>query len=168
MVQKTLRKIVLFLLAIGICLCAAYVASSYMTPAIPAWYDHLQKPDFSPPSWIFGPVWTVLYVIMGLSLYMILQAGTRKKEAFLGLVFFVAQLAFSIAWAYLFYGLHSTFFGLMTLIALWFLILCTVIQVMRFSVPAAAILIPYFLWVTFLVILSYFVLSMNPISYVLF
>lgn len=168
MVKKTLGKIILFLLAMGICLSAAYIGSLYSTPAIPAWYDHLQKPDFTPPSWVFGPVWLVLYCLMGLSLYMIFQAGIKKKEVFLGLTFFIAQLVFNIAWSYVFFGLHSTFFGLMTIIGLWFLILCTIVQVSRFSVAAGAVLIPYFLWVSFATILNYFIMSMNEMNYVLF
>ena len=163
--RNTLRSIILFLLAIGICLGIAYVGSLYMTPAIPAWFDILQKPDFTPPSWIFGPVWTVLYVLMGFSLYMIFQTGIKKKDVSLGLILFVAQLVFSFAWVYLFFGLHSTFYGLITCIALWFLVLCTVVQVSRFSVPGAAILIPYFLWVTVTLVLNFLILTMNPISY---
>ena len=168
MVKKILGNIILFLLAIGICLGVAYAGSLYSTPAIPSWYDQLQKPDLTPPAWVFGPVWTILYCLMGLSLYLILQAGIRKKEVYFGLIFFIAQLVCNFTWTYLFFGLHSTFFGLIACIALWFLILLTIAQVSRFSIPAAAIQIPYFLWVTFAVLLSYLTMTMNPLSFALF
>ncbi|NMB77808.1 MAG: tryptophan-rich sensory protein, partial [Methanomicrobiales archaeon] len=83
-------------------------------------------------------------------------------------IFFVAQLGFNVAWSYLFFGLHSTFFGLMCIIALWCLILCTMVQTFRFSVAGGALMIPYFLWVSFATILTYTVMTMNPVSYILF
>ena len=165
MMKSTLRSIVLFLLAVGICMSVSYVGSLYMIPSIPVWYNNLQLPDPTLPSWLFGPVWTVLYVIMGFSLYMIFQAGIKKKEAYLGLIFFITQLVFSFAWVYIFFGLHSIIFGLITAIALWLLLLLTMVQLFRFTVPGGAILIPYFLWVTLIVLLNFFLTTLNPISY---
>jgi translocator protein len=168
MVKETLKKIVLLLLALGLCLGTGYVGSLYTTPAIPAWFDHLEKPDFSPPSWVFAPVWTFLYILMGVSLFLLIQEGIRNKEVFFALIFFAAQLAFNFGWTYAFFGLHSTFFGLMCIIALWFLILCTMVQTFRVSVAGGALLIPYFLWVTFATFLNYSIMTMNPVNYVLF
>ena len=106
--------------------------------------------------------------MMGLSLYLILQHGIKDKEALFALIFFISQLVFNVAWSFFFFGLQSTFFGLMCIVALWCLLLCTLIQTFRVSVAGGALLIPYLLWVTFAVILNYFIMTMNPVNYVLF
>lgn len=168
MVKKILTKIVLFVFALGICLLAGYAGSQYTAPSIPTWYESLNKPDFTPPSWLFAPVWTALFVMMGFSFYLLLQNGIANKEVLFGLVFFIAQLAFNVGWSYVFFGLHSTFFGLMCIIALWCLILCTMIQTFRVTVIGGALLIPYLVWVSYAAVLNYFIMTMNPVSYVLF
>lgn len=168
MVKNILGKIILLALAVGLCLGAGYIGSMYTTPSIPTWYAGLQKPDFTPPSWVFAPVWTALYILMGISLYLIIQHGLKDSEALYALIFFAAQLAFNVAWSYVFFGLHSTFFGLMCIIALWCLILCTMVQAFRVSAASGALLIPYFLWVTFATILNYTIMTMNPVNYVIF
>ena len=78
-------------MAVGICLFAGYLGSLYTTPSIPTWYAGLHKPELNPPSWIFEPVWTALYILMGISLYLIWQSGIAKKEVFLGFILFAIQ-----------------------------------------------------------------------------
>lgn len=168
MVKKTLGKIILLLLAIGICLLAGSIGSVFTTPAIPTWYAGLAKPDFTPPSWIFAPVWTALYLLMGVSLYLLLSEGIRNKEVLVAVVLFLLQLVLNTGWSFLFFGLHSTFFGFIGIIALWVLILCTMIQEFRVTVVGGALLIPYFLWVSFAAVLCYTIMAMNPVSYGLF
>jgi tryptophan-rich sensory protein len=168
MVKKLLKKIVLLVFALGICLLAGYAGSLYTAPSIPTWYESLNKPDFQPPSWLFAPVWTALYILMGLSLYLLLQNGIPNKEVLFGLIFFISQLAFNVGWSYVFFGLHSSLFGLMCILALWCLILCTMIQTFRVTVVGGALLIPYLVWVTYATILNYYIMVMNPVSYILF
>lgn len=156
------KKILLFVIAIGICLLAMFIGSYYTTPEVTTWYATLEKPDVTPPSWVFAPVWTVLYLFMGLSLYWILQSGLKSQEAKLGLILFIFQLVLNVAWSFLFFGLHSTFFGFLVIVMLWAVLLCTIIQVFRFSIPAAIILIPYICWVSFAAYLNYAILILNP------
>jgi translocator protein len=158
------KKILILILSLGICLLASYIAALYTTPSLP-WYTGLIKPDLTPPVWIFAPVWSVLYIMMGLSLYTIIRAGIHRKDVMLGLVLFALQLLLNVAWSYVFFGLHSTFFGFIALVALWAILLCTVIQLLRFSVGAAALLLPYLFWVTFAAFLNYLIMTLNPISY---
>ncbi|MCK9581035.1 MAG: tryptophan-rich sensory protein [Methanoregula sp.] len=165
MVKKTLGKIILLLLAIGICLLAGYIGSIFTIPAIPTWYAGLAKPDFSPPAWVFAPVWTVLYILMGISLFLLLRQGIKNKKVLFALVLFILQLILNTGWSYLFFGLQSTFLGFMGIIALWLVLLCTMIQEFRVTVAGGALLIPYFLWVTFATYLCYTVMMMNPVSY---
>ena len=86
------KKIIYLVIAVGICLLAGYIGSYYTTPEIPTWYDGLQKPDLTPPSWVFGPVWTLLYIFMGLSLYLIIQSGLKNPEVKIALALFIFQL----------------------------------------------------------------------------
>ena len=156
------KKILTLIIAIGICLLAGYIGSYYTTPEIPTWYAGLQKPDINPPSWVFAPVWTVLYIMMGFSLYLILLSDLKKQEVQFGLILFIFQLMVNIGWSFFFFGLHSTFFGFLAIVLLWAVLLCTIIQVWRFSIPAAVLLMPYFVWVSFAGYLNYEILILNP------
>ena len=158
------RRIIVFILSLGICLLACYIAAYYTTPSLP-WYTGLIKPDLTPPAWIFAPVWTVLYILMGFSLYRVVRSGLKNKDVTLGLAFFMLQLLLNVGWSYVFFGLHSTFFGFIGLVALWAILLCTIIQLLRFSVGAAVLLLPYLFWVTFAAFLNYLIMTLNPISY---
>lgn len=160
-VIKTIKKIICLVLAIGICLLAGYVGSMYTTPSIPTWYAGLQKPELTPPSWVFAPVWTALYILMGFSLYLIWQSGITKKEVQLGLVLFVLQLVLNIGWSYLFFGWHEIIIAFMCLLSLWAILLCTITQVSRFSLIGAALLIPYLLWTSFAAYLNYAIMVLN-------
>jgi tryptophan-rich sensory protein len=161
-VIKTIKTVICLVLAIGICLLAGYVGSMYSTPSLPTWYAGLQKPDLNPPSWVFAPVWTALYILMGISLCLILQSGITRGEVLAGLVLFVLQLGLNIGWSYLFFGWHAIFFALMCIIALWSVLLCTIIHVSRFSIIGAALLIPYLIWTSFAAYLNYAIMVLNP------
>ena len=156
------KKILTLIIAVGICLLAGYIGSYYTTPEIPTWYAGLQKPDINPPSWVFAPVWTVLYIMMGFSLYLILLSDLKKQEVQFGLILFIFQLMVNIGWSFFFFGLHSTFYGFLAIVLLWAVLLCTIIQVWRFSIPAAVLLMPYFVWVSFAGYLNYEILILNP------
>ena len=159
------NKILVFVIALGICLLTGYIGSYYTTPEIPTWYASLQKPDLTPPSWVFGPVWTVLYIFMGLSLYWIFQSGLTNQETKLGMILFIFQLVLNVGWSFFFFALHSTFFSFLVIVMLWAVLLCTIVQVFRFSIPAAALLLPYIGWVTFAAYLNYAILILNPASF---
>lgn len=159
------KKILLFVVALGICLLAGYIGSYYSTPEIPTWYESLQKPDITPPSWVFAPVWTILYFFMGLSLYWILETGVRNQDAKLGLILFIFQLVLNVAWSFIFFSLHTTFFSFLIIVMLCAVLICTIVQLFRFSIPAAAILIPYVLWVSFAAYLNYAILILNPLYF---
>ncbi len=161
-VVKTIKKVICLVLAIGICLLAGYAGSLYTSPSIPTWYAGLQKPDLTPPSWVFAPVWTALYVLMGISLCLILQSGINKGEVLIGLVLFLIQLGLNVGWSYTFFGWHSIFFAFLCILALWTFLLCTIIQVSRFSVIGAALLIPSLLWISFAAYLNYAIMVLNP------
>ncbi|MEI7856230.1 MAG: TspO/MBR family protein [Methanomicrobiales archaeon] len=161
-VRNLIKKVLYFVLAIGICLLAGYVGSAYSTPSIPTWYAGLQKSELTPPSWAFAPVWTALYILMGFSLYLILQSGITKGEVFVGLLLFLLQLGLNISWSYLFFGWHMIFFAFLCIVALWTFLLCTILQVFRFSIISAALLVPCLIWISFAAYLNYVIMVLNP------
>ena len=159
------KKIFYFVVAVALCLLAGYAGSYYATPSIPTWYPGLQKPDIAPPSWVFEPLWIILGVLAGLSLYLIIQSGWETKGVKAGLFLFMFQLVLNIVWMYSFFALHSTFFGLLAVLLLWIVLLCTIIQVYHFSISAAMLLVPGFAWISLAVYLTYAIMVLNPTTF---
>jgi translocator protein len=132
-----------------LCLSAGGIGSVFTASAIPEWYATLQKPFFSPPNWVFAPVWTVLYILMGTAAALVWKKGLQNSEVRAALVVFLIQLTLNTVWSVLFFGLRSPLLGLMDILFLWAAILVTIARFSRVSVPAALLLTPYLLWVTF-------------------
>ncbi|MFA5104518.1 MAG: TspO/MBR family protein [Candidatus Margulisiibacteriota bacterium] len=137
-----------------ICLLAGVIGSVFTYPAIPVWYAALNKPFFNPPNWIFGPVWTALYIMMGASVYLIWNKRKEGIEATKGLVVFAGQLFLNIIWSVVFFGYKDLFFGLLIIIFLWALILICMVQFGKLSRNAMLLLVPYIVWVSFAAILN--------------
>jgi len=159
---------VLLIVSIGICLSAGYIGSIYTTPEIPTWYAGLHKPDLSPPSWVFAPVWTALYILMGLSLFLIVRSSGKKSDIAVCLLLFGLQLVLNVLWPFVFFGLHSIFFGLLCIIALLGMLLCTIIQTFRISLSASLLLVPYLFWLCFATYLNYCLFILNPVGVSIF
>lgn len=137
------------IICILLCLSAGGVGSAFTAPAIPEWYAALNKPSFSPPNWIFAPVWTLLYILMGLAAALVWKKGLQNPEVRTALVAFLVQLILNMLWSALFFGMHSPLYGLIDILFLWIMILVTIGRFSKVSTPAALLLIPYLLWVTF-------------------
>jgi tryptophan-rich sensory protein len=144
-----------------ICQLAGIIGSIFTTPAIPDWYASLEKPSFSPPNWLFAPVWTFLFLLMGITLYMIWQAYP-KKQAKSALLFFLIQLGLNILWSVIFFGLKSPLIAFVEIVILWLAILLTMIKTFEVSKVAGYLLVPYILWVNFAAVLNYFLWRLNP------
>lgn len=142
--------------SILICELAGVIGSFFTASSIPTWYAALERPDFSPPNWVFAPVWITLYAMMGVSAYLVYETG--KKDA---LRPFGAQLALNTAWSIVFFGLQSISGGLLVIILLWLAIVWTIIGFLKVSKTAAYLLIPYLLWVSFASVLNYFIFMLN-------
>lgn len=142
---------------------AAVVGSSFTFEAIPTWYASLQKPPLSPPNWIFAPVWTILYFLMGLSFYLLwIQKVKRKKEKKdTAIELFLIQLTLNTLWSILFFGLQNPFFALIGILFLWATILLTIIYFYKISKPAAYLLTPYLIWVSFATYLNFAIWKIN-------
>ena len=144
-----------------ICLAAGFIGSIFTMPSLPAWYAGLNKPPFNPPNWIFGPVWTTLFILMGISAWLVWEKGFRNKEVRSAIMLFCAQLALNMLWSLLFFGLKSPLLAFANIIALWLLILATIVSFYRISRPAAWLLIPYILWVSFASVLNLSIWLLN-------
>ncbi len=152
------KNIVKFAVSILIPLAAGYIGSIFTISSIPTWYAALNKPTFSPPNWIFGPVWTALYIMMGISLYMV----WKREPDSIPLSLFGIQLSLNVLWSYLFFGLKSPLYAFIEIIMLWAAILLTILNFKNISKTAAILLIPYLLWVSFAAVLNFYILLLNP------
>jgi translocator protein len=125
------------------------------------WYANLNKPFFNPPNWIFGPVWTTLYIMMGVSAFLVWRKGLDDKIVRIALVCFIIQLFLNAIWTPLFFGLRSPLLGLIDIILLLNAIIVTIYVFSKISHPAALLLIPYLAWVSFATILNASLYFMN-------
>ncbi len=148
-------------LCIAICELAGIIGSIFTVSAIPSWYAGLAKPALNPPSWVFGPVWTILYALMGVALFLLIKRGRQHPKWKIALSLFGAQLLANALWSVLFFGAHSPFMALINIVILWILIVGTIICFYRISKPAAYLLAPYLIWVSFATYLNYMIFRLN-------
>ena len=144
----------LLILCIAIPLVIGFIGSIATLPAITGWYAGLNKPAFNPPGWLFGPVWTLLYILMGIALFLVVKNGVDTAPVRRAVLVFAAQLLVNLAWSFLFFGMHSIILGLLDILLLFFLIAATMILFRRISPVAAYLLIPSICWVTFASLLN--------------
>ena len=128
---------------------------------VATWYPSLAKPSFNPPAWIFGPVWTVLYVMMGVAAFLVWRQGLEAEGVRFALSIFVVQLALNGLWSILFFGLRSPGLAFAEILILWFAIGATVWAFWRVVPPAGALLLPYWAWVSFATALNGSIWSLN-------
>ncbi len=149
------KKILKLVLCIVICELIGIGGAVFTGPAVnSSWYADLIKPSFQPPSWLFGPVWTALYALMGIVLYLIWSQKSLIK-------LFIAQLFFNFLWSVLFFGLKTPFFAFLNILILWILILVLTIKLFKTKKLAGYLFLPYLLWVTFASILNLSIFILN-------
>ncbi|PKM87346.1 TspO protein [Candidatus Falkowbacteria bacterium HGW-Falkowbacteria-2] len=142
-------------------LAAGAIGSRFTTTGPGTWYELIEKPFFNPPGWIFGPVWTILYILMGVALYLVLKQDWKKPEVFQAVKIFFIQLGFNILWSYFFFGLKNPRLAFLEIIALLLAIVATMIAFARVDKRAMKLLIPYLLWVLFASFLNYTIWQLN-------
>jgi len=137
------------IVSIIVCQLAGVIGSIFTTPKISTWYSGLVRPALNPPSWVFGPVWTTLFVLMGISAYLVWKEGVKERAVRVALWIFLAQLVLNVLWSVLFFGLQSPMAAFIEIVVLWLMILISIIYFSRISRLAAWLLVPYILWVSF-------------------
>jgi tryptophan-rich sensory protein len=155
--NKTLKLFI----AIIVCELAGIVGSVFTASAIPTWYATLAKPALNPPGWLFGPVWTTLYALMGIALFLVWKNGLAHKGVRWSLSIFGLQLFLNATWSIVFFGLQSPAWAFANIIALWVAIVWTMILFYRLSRPAMWLLVPYIAWVSFAGYLNYSIWILN-------
>ncbi|MFH1770132.1 MAG: TspO/MBR family protein [archaeon] len=138
---------------------AGFIGSFFTVSSVSTWYLTLNKPFFNPPSWLFGPVWITLYLLMGISLYIVWNNKTNTSKK--ALTFFGIQLVLNTLWSILFFGLKNPFIAFIEIMILWVFILFTIIYFRKESKTAAWLLVPYILWVSFAAILNLAIFLLN-------
>jgi len=156
-------QIAKLIVLIVLCEIIGSIGAIFTSPNIPTWYASLVKPFFSPPNWLFAPVWTLLFLMMGVSVYLLLENKDKKLELKrkIALTFFVIQFVFNILWSYLFFGLRNPLLGLIGIVILWIFIFATIFYSYKVDKRAAWLLVPYLLWVTFASVLNFAILILN-------
>lgn len=140
---------------------AGIIGSVFTAPSIPGWYSGLVKPTLNPPAWVFGPVWTTLFALMGIAAFLVWKKGLERKDVRTALTIFIGQLVLNTLWSIIFFGLQSPSGAFIDLVILWLAILTTIIVFARISRPAAWLLLPYILWVSFAGYLNYSIWQLN-------
>ena len=125
-----------------------------------SWYRNINKPGFNPPNWIFGPVWTLLFILMGISLYLVYTSPSSKIRT-IALILFAVQFVFNVLWSYLFFGINRPDLAFAEIIILLGLIIATTIYFFRVNKISGYLLIPYILWVSFASILNFSIWRLN-------
>jgi len=149
-----MKKAARAIIAVVICELAGFIGSLFTMPSIPGWYAGLTKPSFNPPGWIFGPVWTTLYALMGIAAWLVYERGLKGVNVKRALSIFTAQLIVNVLWSIMFFGAHHILGAFVLIVALWILIAATIQLFGKISKPAAILLVPYILWVSFAAVLN--------------
>jgi len=144
---------------IAICLVAGALGSVFTAQSVSTWYRELARPSWTPPAAVFGPVWTALYLSMGVAAWLVWRRG---GATLLPLSLFSAQLLLNIVWSALFFGLRSPGAAFAEIVALWLLILATIVTFWPISRTAGLLLLPYQAWVTFAAALNFALWRLNP------
>ena len=156
-----LRDIWKLVVSIVACLAAGAIGSMFTRQAISTWYATLEKPAFQPPNWLFAPVWTLLYVLMGVAAFLVWRKGLENRQVKIALIAFLVQLVLNALWSVVFFGLESPLYGFIVIVVLWGAILFTILKFYRISLASSVLLWPYLLWVTFAAVLNESVWLLN-------
>ena len=144
-----------------ICELAGAVGSLFTAPSIPGWYSSLAKPDFAPPNWIFAPVWTILFALMGIAAFLVWRKGIHLKEVKIAIYAFGVQLALNIIWSAIFFGLRSPGLAFAEVILFLAAIVVSAFLFFRISKPAGWLFVPYIIWVSFASYLNFMIWRLN-------
>jgi translocator protein len=159
--RTPLNPVMAGVLSLALVTAAGTVGSMATLPNIPTWYAGLVKPSFNPPNWIFGPVWSLLYLMMAYAFWRILRSDPQAPGRGAAIGLFLVQLALNAFWSVAFFGMHNPLLGLGVVIALEIAILATIVLFRRLDPPAGWILVPYACWVAFASVLNAAILLLN-------
>ncbi len=152
--KQVMKHSVSLLIAVAIPLLVGAVGGLATSSSLSDWYPSLVKPSWNPPNWVFGPVWTILYVLMGVAAWRVWRKGPNDPGVRSGLILFGVQLFFNLLWSLVFFGLRMPGGALVEIAITWILILATLVSFYRIDRTAGLLLVPYQLWATFATVLN--------------
>jgi tryptophan-rich sensory protein len=155
-----MNKILLFIYSILISFSAGIIGSFFTISQVDSWYSTLIKPEFSPPNWVFAPVWNILYFLMGISLFLVL-ISKRSRDRSLGIKLFYAQLILNALWSIVFFGMENIALGFIVILVLWGMIFMTIKTFLKINTTAGSLLLPYIVWVTIATLLNLGIVILN-------
>jgi translocator protein len=147
-------------LCVALCLGVGALGASWTETAAGSWYDGLEQPRWDPPDWLFGPVWTALYIAMAVAAWLVWRARGLAGAA-LPLALFALQLALNLGWTFVFFALEEPGWAFVEIVVLWFAIAATLVAFWRVTRPAGALLVPYLGWVTYAAALNFEIWRLN-------
>ena len=156
-ISSTGKLFIAILICEGTGIISGLIANTGMNP----WFETLNKPSWNPPAYLFPPVWTLLYLLMGISLWLIWKSNTPAPQKINLIILFSLQLFLNFWWSIIFFKFHSPALALLNITLMLILILLTIINFSKFSKAAAWLLVPYIAWVSFATILNYTIWSLN-------
>lgn len=155
---KNLKHIISNLVKV---LLVSLIGGAVTAPAVRSWYNTLNKPMFNPPDWAFSLAWTILFILMAISAYLVNKRAQDKETSDRAIRIYNAQLFLNLLWSVLFFGLRSPRLAFIDIIFLWCAIVYTIKAFHKIYTPSATLLIPYILWVTFAAILNLYIVLLN-------
>jgi benzodiazapine receptor len=155
------KDILKLIASIVVCQLAGMIGALATSASIQTWYVTLNKPFFTPPNWLFAPVWLTLYTLMGISLFLVWRQGVQDRPVQIALALFGVQLLLNAFWSIAFFGLRSPLAGLSVILMLWIAIAATIVKFLSLSKPAGLLLVPYILWVSIAAALNLAIVLLN-------
>lgn len=154
-------RLIQMLIAIVIAESAGVVGSLFTASSVNGWYAEIVRPVFTPPAWVFGPVWTILFALMGIASFLIWEKGIHRTDVKCAIGIYVGQLVLNVLWSVIFFGLRSPGGAFIEIVFLWCGILITIVMFSRISRIAGWLLVPYIIWVSFAMYLNYAIWVLN-------
>ena len=161
MVGFRVREVPMLIGSILIPLLVGYVGAIVTLSQISTWYATLAKPWWSPPNWLFGPIWTTLYVLMGIALFLVWREGIHRRDVRFAILIFAVQLVLNLLWSVVFFSFHALFGSFIIVMFLWLAILANIIAFLIITKWAGFLLVPYIIWVSIASYLNYSVYLLN-------
>lgn len=155
--SNTLKLII----AVALPLVVGATSGFFTVTGVESWYQTINKPSWNPPNWVFGPVWTTLYILMGIALFLVWKADTSAELKKIAISLFAVQLVFNFFWSFIFFYLQQPGWAVLELAVMWIFILLTIFAFAQVSKTAAWLLVPYISWVSFAGILNYTIWKLN-------
>lgn len=156
-----MNLIIKIIICVFLCLVIGFTSGMATASGITEWYAFLNKPFFNPPNWLFAPVWSILYAMMGIAAALVWHKGLNSDGVKSALLIFVVQMVFNALWSIVFFGMRQPLYALFVIITLWILIVLCISKFNKINKTAGLLLIPYLLWVSFATILNFSIYWLN-------